>query len=340
MKLAVVINVGHGAAALKHAVDTQTLLLDRLGARLESIRLAAPRLLRQACSSAIAEKPDVLVVAGGPRSARRAGGLAYKHDIPILFLSGFGSRGWARHLWGSLSLESMISALAREDLRPIRLGVGMAGDQVFLEEARCGLFPHLPELYEALEEADTFEEGWHVLARAAQLAHFFVSPNVRFGYGDSALRRASALTIKPAEFNEQMESWRERAPSLLRCSAFHYGPLGLFGALLRSRVGEGWRHGPTEKFECATFQVEAGHPSWILLDGEPVRFEGRVEFRFIPAALQTFVFDPARRSANDNHQFDVARFGRAKAAPDLEWNFPAPSPVALPESRGSGYSRH
>jgi diacylglycerol kinase family enzyme len=340
MRLAVVINVGHGAAALKHAVDTQTLLLDRLGTRLESIRLAAPRLLRQACLSAIAEKPDVLVVAGGPRSARRAGELAHKHDIPIVFLSGFGSRGWARHLWGSLSLESMISALAREDLRPVRLGVGMVGDQVFFEEARCGLFPHLPELYEALGEADTFEEGWHVLTRAAQLTHFLVSPNVRFGYGDSPPRRASALIIKPAALSEQIESWCERTPSLLRCSAFHYGLFGVFGALLRSGVGERWRRGRTEKFECATFLVEAGQPNWILLDGEPVRFEGRVEFRFIPAALQTFVFDPARRSSNDNHQNDVTRFWRAEAAPELERNFPAPSHVALPESRRSGYRIH
>ena len=55
MKLAAVLDVGHGTAALKYAIDAQLLLLERLGSKLDSIRLAAPRLHRHACTSAIAE---------------------------------------------------------------------------------------------------------------------------------------------------------------------------------------------------------------------------------------------------------------------------------------------
>jgi hypothetical protein len=196
MKQAVVVNVGYGPAALNYAIDTQMLLLDRLGGRLDSIRLAAPRLLHHACASALGEKPDMLVVVGGPRSARRAGQLAYRTGTPILFLPGVRPAKWAQHLWGSLSLEDMIGAIARGDLTPVRLGAGLAQDQIFFEKACFGLLPHLPQLRQAFEEADTFAEGWQVITRSAQLSRLLLAPNIHFRCSDSDRRAAKGLTIK------------------------------------------------------------------------------------------------------------------------------------------------
>jgi hypothetical protein len=137
----------------------------------------------------------MLVVVGGPRSARRAGQLAQKTGTPILFLPGIRDARWARHLWGPLSLEDMISAIARGELTPVRLGVGMAEDQIFFEQARFGLLPHLPELRQALDEADTFAEGWQVITRTAQLSRLLLAPNVHFHAGDSNHQSAKGLTV-------------------------------------------------------------------------------------------------------------------------------------------------
>ena len=164
MKLAVVIGVGTGPEAFTQAAKTQALLLTQMGEKLGSVRIAVPRHLHSACAGAIADRPDVLVVAGGPRTARRAGQVAYQHGVPILFLPGLSSSHWAQRLWGSLSLEAMIAALSREEIGFSRLGVGIAGGEIFFDEARCGLLPQLALTHGALREAEGFSERWRVLA--------------------------------------------------------------------------------------------------------------------------------------------------------------------------------
>ena len=141
MNIAAVINVAPGQAALSRATETQNLLLEHLGSQLGSIRLAAPHLLKQACRGAIAERPDVLVFAGGPRAARRAGQIAYTHRLPIVFLPSRRPAPWARQLWGSLSLEEMVTALAEERLIPLRIPVGLAAGEIFFGNATCGFLP-------------------------------------------------------------------------------------------------------------------------------------------------------------------------------------------------------
>jgi diacylglycerol kinase family enzyme len=179
MKFAVVINVGSGSEAREFALKTHSLLLEQVGERLDSIRLAVPRLLQAACISAVAEAPDVLVVAGGPRTARRAGQIAYEQGVPLLFLPGLRSPRWAKPLWDSLPLEAMIAALACEEVSPARIAVGMAGDQVFFGDARVGLLPQLAEVHGSFFESETMTESWRSLGRAASLAQSMAHPAVR-----------------------------------------------------------------------------------------------------------------------------------------------------------------
>src|SRR4029453_9802145 len=157
MNIAAVIDVAPGRAALARATLTQTLLLEHLGLQLGSIRLAVPRLLKVACRAAIAERPDLLVIVGGPRAARRAGQVAHVHRLPLLFLPGLGASYWAHKLWGSLSLEDMVTALAQERLTPLRLPVGRAGRQIFFSTAICGFLPQFRQFRVDLREAGRLE---------------------------------------------------------------------------------------------------------------------------------------------------------------------------------------
>ena len=341
MKQAVVVNVGLGPAALKHAIETQMLLLDRLGTRLDSIRLAAPRLLHHACASALGEKPDMLVVVGGPRSARRAGQLAYETGTPILFLPGVRAAKWAHPLWGSLSLEDMIGAIARGELTPVRLGAGMAGNQIFFEQASFGLLAHLPALRQAFEEADTFAESWQVIGRMAQLSRLLLAPKIHFRAEDSHARAAEVLDVKVPAADTQLAHRRTYRPSL-ECAASRHGAWALIKAFVgKSAQAEARDHdglgqdgrGQTEEFGCLTLHIDAEGPTWILLDEEPILFRHAVEIRFVPGAIQTFIFNPAPQFANDNPKKSGKRFRSFSAVAEPLRNFRPPSPVGIHKSR-------
>jgi hypothetical protein len=110
----------------------------------------------------------------------------------------------------------------------------------------------------------------------------------------------------------------------------HYGPLGLLGAAIG-----GWSGGRIQQFESARLLVEAKRPHWILLDGDPVRFDGPVEFRFIPNAIRTFVFD-TQQHVNDNPSAGALRHRNFNMAPEQGWNLPDDSHVAITKSRERG----
>src|SRR5262245_54806162 len=178
MKVAAVINVAPGQAGLSQAMRTQTLLLEHLGPQLGSIRLAVPRLLKFACLGALAERPGVFVIAGGPRAARRAGQIAYAHRLPIVFLPGLRTPCWASALWGSLSLEEMVVALAREELRPERLSAGIAGGHMFFDSANCGVLPQIGQLRDDLREMESLTGAARLLGRIAAASRLSLSQRV------------------------------------------------------------------------------------------------------------------------------------------------------------------
>ena len=340
MKLAVVIDVGHGSETLKRAVDTQMLLLERLGTRLDSIRLAAPRLLDIAYASALAERPDVLVMVGSARSARRAGQLGYEQKIPVIFLPGVDAPEWARSLWGTLSLEEMVTALARGNIKRVRLGAGLVANQIFFDDARCGLLPFLPELRRDISESDTFSEGWQALLRAADVSSRLLRRGLRFSF-HGGTNRATALVLRPAEGHVQAGSMPESRLPVFRGTAFHFGPVSYLASLMRGSVGGQWQGGRQEDFTCRELSLQAQPGAWILLDGDPLRLPCSVDFRFVPGAVESCIFAPARQIANDNAKMrQRLPYGDAGEAAQLAWNFPSPSDVAIRESRESGEARH
>jgi hypothetical protein len=290
MNIAAVIDVAPGRAALERATETQTLLLEHLGQELGSIRLAAPRLLKFACRGAIAEKPDLLVVAGGPRAARRAGQIAYTHRLPVLFLPGYRTPRWASQLWGSLSLEEMVAALAQDRLTPVHLPAGIAGGEIFFAEAICGFLPQVRQLGSDLARAETIAAAARLIAGAAGAFGLAIGRGIRISC-HGASRCASAIVISTQGAARHAPNAAVARLGSFACDAWSKGAGSVARAAWRAALGGDWQSAQQpERFSCTKLAIEAGSTTWLLLDEEPIAFQGRVELRYLPKALQTFAF--------------------------------------------------
>lgn len=292
MNIAAVINVAPGQSALSQATQTQTLLLEHLGPQLGSIRLAVPRLLKPACLGAIAEKPDMLVVAGGPRAARRAGQIAYAHRLPILFLPGHRSPPWAQRLWGSLTLEDMVTALAKGDVTSLQLPAGVTRGHMFFGTAYCGGLPLIRQLRDDLAEVETITGAARLLEQTAAACGRVLSPRIAVRYEDE-LREVSAVMVEP----QVRDAQNAEAPlGSFACMVWNQGPWALARASLRAAAGRDWQgNDEVERFSCTTINVHAGAKTWLLLDGEAIALGAPVELRYLPDTVKTFAFASGSR---------------------------------------------
>ena len=307
MNIAAVIDVVPGRAALARATETQTLLLEHLGPQLGSIRLAVPRLLKFACRGAIAEKPDLLVIAGDARAARRAGQIAHAHRLPIVFLPGQRPPRWAGHLWGSLSLEEMISALAQDRLTHLRIPVGLAGGQVFFGEASCGFLPQLRQLGSNLVEADTMATATRLIAGTARAFSLGFGQGIRI-LCHGAPRRASAVVISTQGPDNHPPSSTVARLGSFTCSTWRRGAVPFVRASLRAAAGGDWQRAQIpERFSCTKLTLHAGSTAWLVLDEEPVAFHGPVELRYLPKAVETCRFAVGEAHARPRFQVPFPR---------------------------------
>lgn len=291
MNIAVVINVAPGQAALSRATQTQNLLLDHLGSQLGSIRLAAPHLLKHACRGAIAERPDLLVFAGGSRAARRAGQVAYTQRLPIVFLPSRRPAPWARWLWDSLSLEEMVAALAKGQLSPVQIPAGLAAGEIFFGSATCGFLPQFRRVQSDLVETESLSASARVLSAAAHASRLAFGRKIRI-WCHGAPRAASAVAV---EVQGPPDGSVARSGAFA-CLAWRRSTAALTRAKLRAALAGDWQGAyEPDRFRCTKLTVQSGAKTWLLLDGEVTAFEGAVELRYLPRAVQTFAF-----TADDN----------------------------------------
>jgi hypothetical protein len=338
MKLAVVINISPAVGALALALKTQALLLEHMGARLDSIRLAVPRLLERACLAAIADRPDLLAIAGGPRAARRAGQIACERRVPIVFLPGIRTPNWTARLWSGLSVEELIEALAQEEISPLRLGVGSAAGQIFFESASCGLLPQFAQVRANLAQADDAAEWLAVVGRAANLARGALHPKLRIGCDGSSMRDVTTLTVTARGFFTGA-SGRQSVTHLhsFGCEAWRHAGPGAFGrAVMRALAGTDWRRGAeAERFDCGRLRVEGHGATWAVLDEEPLCFNEPIGFRFLPRAVETFAFGAGSGAATDDAASRSSGM-RSPAQARNARNRNHPSHVASFKQRGKG----
>jgi diacylglycerol kinase family enzyme len=310
MKFAVVISVGRGPESLTRAVKTQRLLLDLMGERLESVRLAAPHLFEFACIGAVTDRPDLFVIAGGPRAARLAGQIAHRHGVPILFLPGARAYDWGRRLWGSLSLDDMIAALAREDIRPTRLGAGFAGGEIFLGDARLGFLPQLANLNETFRETEMAMEGWSVFSRAVSLGRTIAGGRPEMHCPERDSMRVATLIVTAQGFDgSPSRNLAMQRPQNFSCSIWKYAnPIAYTFAALKALAGGDWRkRADADCFECNELSIDMHSARWIVLDGEPVWSQKRVVLRFQPDAVRVFSFRQEQKGIDSNQSRTTLR---------------------------------
>jgi len=314
MDIAAIIDVAPGPAALARATETQTLLLEHLGLQLGSIRLAVPRLLKFACRGAIAEKPDLLVVAGGPRAARCAGQIAYTHRLPVVFLPGHRAPRWARELWGPLSLEEMVAALSQERLTPLRLPAGLVGGEIFFGEAICGFLPQVRQLGADLAQAETIAAASRLIAGTVGAFGLALGRGIRISC-HGAPRSASAVVISTQGATRHANTTVARLGAFA-CESWSNGAAPFARASWRAALGGDWKTAQQpERFSCTKLAIEAGSTTWLLLDEQPVAFHGRAELRYLPKALQTFAFAVDEMSARSRTQAQFRAASREPGAP-------------------------
>src|SRR6267154_1100077 len=278
MKVAVVINISPNAGSLTLALKTQALLLEHMGSSLHSIRLAVPRLFKNACLAAIADQPDILVIAGGPRATRRAAQIAHERRVPIVFLPGMRTPQWTAQLWGTLSIEELIEALAREEISPVHLGVGSAAGQIFFERASCGLLPQFAQVRASFAQAEGAAEWVQTVSRTAHLARHALRPKLRIGCDASLLRDISTLIVTAQGFFAGVSGPQSVAHlHSFSCEVWrHARPLSFAGAIVRAVFGTDWLQGAeAERFDCGQLCVQGSHATWAILDDEPICFPGR-----------------------------------------------------------------
>lgn len=307
MNVAVIINVTPGPAALSYATETQNLLLEHLGSQLGSIRLAAPHLLKYACRGAIAERPDMLVISGGPRASRRAGQVAYTHRLPIVFLPSRRPAPWAHQLWDTLSLEELVAALAKDRLVPLRIPVGLAGGEIFFGEATCGFLPQLRRLRTDLAETESLTDSARVLSAAACASSLAFGRKIRI-WCHGAPRTASAVMI---DVQRLPPDGALRQLGAFGCAAWEQSTASLAGAKLRAALAGDWQSAyEPDRFNCSKLTLQSGAKTWLSLDGEVTAFAGAVELRYIPRAVQTFAFVPVDVQSNTppRNQFPPASY--------------------------------
>jgi hypothetical protein len=317
MKLAVVIDLDYGFEAQQHAIRIQSLLLERLGAGLDSIRLAEPRLLRYACGSAVGEAPDALVIVGGRRAFRRAGQFAYERGLPILFLPGFRSPLWLRALWGSLCIQEMIGALEHGAIRPALLSAGNANGQIFFDTACCGLLPQLWQFRQAFADAESFSERWQAIGRGAALARFLARPHIRFR-ADAQRHSATAVLIR-ARHDATAAGPARIHDDILTCQRWQQGT---FDALIGAAFKADWRQAPAQDLAARELVIENRRPSWLLLDGQPVRFQGPITMNRIAGAVQTFAFADHPQVSNNNRVATRRHGHDFQTAAEALWKLP------------------
>src|SRR5262245_19335129 len=148
--------------------------------------------------------------------------------------------------------------------RTVRLGAGLVANQIFFDDARCGLLPFVPELRRDISESDTFSEGWQALMRAADVSSRMLRRRLKFTF-QAGTSRATALVLRAGEGQVQVGSMPESRLPVFRGTAFHFGPFSYLASLLRGSVGGEWQGGRQENFTCRELSLQVQPGTWILL---------------------------------------------------------------------------
>jgi diacylglycerol kinase family enzyme len=254
---------------------------------IEPIVLAPGDDLRRLAQQAVARGADVLGMAGGDGSQALVAGVAAHHGVGFVCVPA----GTRNHLAMDLgldrddvvgALEAFGAALER------RIDLGLAGDQVFVNNATMGLYAKIVQSPEYRDrKVPTALDmlpgmlGPHAVPFDLRFsgpdgtnydsAHLILVANNRYelghpeGFGSRRRLDAGTLCIVAARFESPGEAARFARQQ----------------ASERRRRPRGWM-----EWTDTSFQVRSGQPVEVGIDGEAMVLDPPIRFRILPAALR------------------------------------------------------
>jgi diacylglycerol kinase family enzyme len=301
MRYAAVVNAAAGTAS---RVGTQTLtatLNERLEHNLLSLRYTDGSGLCTACSEAIRDKPDALLVLGGDGTCRTAAAMAAEKNVPIMLLPGGTMNVLPKRIWGAETLESVLERVTKREIEAGKLDMGMANGQAFFVAAMFGLMPALARVREKFRGAN-MRERWNATGELAHASRHVLKSSVRISAEELKEARRTAGLIVTVGDADRLLPWRQSDEDFraFECVALNLDTWRDAGRIAFKTLRHGdWRaDSKIDNFTTRALTAEAGRSTWLTLDGEPVKLKGPVKVLYKKNALT--VIAPKQAPANDN----------------------------------------
>ncbi len=265
--------------------------LDAAGVR-AAVREVPPAELGPAIAGAVAAGAQIVAVAGGDGTLSTAAGVLAGTGVTLAPIPLGTLNHFARRL-GLADAEAAAHALAAG--RSVGIAVGRAGERVFINNASCGVYPHLVHHRERLRRwlgkwPAAAVAGVQVLLRLARM-------HVTLETGEAALRRDVVgvwVGLGRGSFELPREARLKEHAQVLEVVLPHAGTrAGLLGlglrVLWRLARGERPRTPGLEILHAPAFELSARRPVDIALDGEAWRVRPPIAFCLEPDALRVIV---------------------------------------------------
>lgn len=256
-------------------------ILDRFGVKAE-IADAQPSDITAAVAAAVERKPDLLIILAGDGTA----GLAARScgpDGPVVMPLPGGTMNMLPHaLYGKVDWPTALERTLAEG-RMHTVSGGEVDGQAFYVAAILGAPALWARAREAVRKGDV-RRAW---LRAMHALRQAFAGQLRYALAQAPPRRTEALTLMcPLVSTAVEEDTRALEAAVLNVD----GAAEAFRLGLNMMMGD-WRRDPAvEVTLCRSGRAWVrGSRLPAILDGEPVRFDHEVEFRFIPRAFRALV---------------------------------------------------
>jgi diacylglycerol kinase family enzyme len=301
MRYAAVVNAAAGTASRLRTQALTATLNDRLEHNLLSLRYTDGSGLCTACTEAIRDKPDALIVLGGDGTCRTAAAMAAEQNVPIVLLPGGTMNVLPKRIWGGETLEQVLEMVAKREIEAGKLDMGVANGNAFFVAAMFGLMPALARVREKFRGANT-RETLNALGALAGASRHVLKSSVRIRAEELKEARRTAGLIVTVGDADRLLPWRQTEEDFraFECVALNLDSWRDAGRIAFKTLRHGdWRgDSKIDNFTTRALTAEAGRSTWLTLDGEPVRLKGPVEVLYKKNALT--VIAPKQAPANDN----------------------------------------
>ncbi len=267
------------------------------------VRNVQPEEIKAAIHSAVAAKPDLLIVVAGDGTAALAAELCGMNGPLVAPLAGgtmnmlpyalYGRRNWQ---------EALTDTLAHGELQTI------SGGEISGRPFHVAAILGAPALWADAREAMRKRRFGLALLRARRALRRAFSGSLRFSLEGGVRRKAEALSLMCPLVSKAMDDDRALEAAALdprsATDAFRLGFRALFGD---------WRNDPCVQVDlCTEGKAWARGRIPVLLDGEPHRMESPLTIRYVAQGFR--VLAPPMTKAQSREAVEVDDDTRLSAA--------------------------